>query len=71
MSLEDVDTGALAEFGELQRQVEWGEWISTPPPTWAEFLAQKTDGRRKSGIDAGLGRCGAGRGGLVHLRNRE
>ena len=29
-SLEDVETGALAEFEELHRRVEWGEWITTP-----------------------------------------
>ena len=32
-SLEDVETGALSEFRELQWQVEWGEWI-TKPSAW-------------------------------------
>ena len=31
-SLEDVEMGALAEFGELQRRLERGEWITPPPP---------------------------------------
>ena len=31
MSLEDVETGALAEFGELQKRVERGELILTLP----------------------------------------
>ena len=35
MALEDVETGALEEFRELQRQVERGEWIINPsPPGW-------------------------------------
>ena len=70
-SLEYVDTGALVEFGELQQRVEWGEWITPPPPTWVEFTAQKTDRRRKSEIDYGLGRGDVGRGSLLHIINRE
>ena len=31
-SLEDVEIVALAEFIEIQRQVERGEWITNPPP---------------------------------------
>ena len=32
MSLEDVETGELAEFEELQRQAERGGCINPPPP---------------------------------------
>ena len=31
MSLEDVEMGALAEFGYLKRRLERGDW-TTPPP---------------------------------------
>ena len=54
MSLEDMDTGELSEFRELQQRVEGGKWITTPP-TWVEFLEQNTDGRKKSESDAGSG----------------
>ena len=30
-SIKDVESGTLAEFGELQKKVERGEWITTTP----------------------------------------
>ena len=37
-SLNAVDIGALLEFVEFQRQLEWFEWTTTTP-TWAELLS--------------------------------
>ena len=39
-TIEDVDSGALAEFGGLQKKVERGEWL-TSTPVWVDRTAQK------------------------------
>ena len=41
----DVESGALAEFGRLQKKVERGEWL-TLAPVWVEGPAQKEEQRR-------------------------
>ena len=46
-AIEDVESGALAEFGGLQKKVERGEWL-TLTPVWVERPAQKEEVRRKS-----------------------
>ena len=58
-SLEDVETGALAEFGELQKRVERGEWTTTPSD-WVDMPVQKNDGRRILESGGGAGRSGSG-----------
>ena len=68
--LEEVETGALVEFGELKRGVERGDWITTPP-TWAELPAQKNNARRNSESVSGSDRCGLGGDGLGHQRKRD
>ena len=45
-TIEDVDSGALADFGELQKKVEKGEWL-TSTLVWLKRPAQKEEGRRK------------------------
>ena len=39
-AIEDVDSGALTEFGGLQKNVERGEWL-TYTPGWVDRPAQK------------------------------
>ena len=46
-SIEEVELGALAGLGGLQKRVERGEWL-TSTPVWVERLAPKEEGRRKS-----------------------
>ena len=46
-SIEDVESGALAEFGGLHKKVERGEWL-TLTLVWVDCLAPKKDGHRKS-----------------------
>ena len=45
-AMEDVQSGALAEFGGLQKKVERGEWL-TLTSVWVDRPAQKEEGRRK------------------------
>ena len=47
--LEDVGTGVLLEFRELQRCVERGEWI-TSTPVYVELPIEREDRGRNSGI---------------------
>ena len=44
--MDNVETGELLNFGEIQRCVEQGEWI-TPNPVWGELLKVKEYGRKK------------------------
>ena len=60
-SIKDVESGALAEFGGLQKKVERGEWI-TLTPVWVEWSAQKEERRRKSDRN-GFGAMPSGGGG--------
>ena len=39
-AIEDMDLGALTEFGGLQKNVERGEWL-TYTPGWVDRPAQK------------------------------
>ena len=48
-SIEDVESGALAEFGGLQKKLERGEWL-TLMPVWVDRSAQKEEVRRKSDV---------------------
>ena len=59
MPLEYVETGALLEFGELQRKVERGELITTTPD-WVELQTQKKN--RMSKPESGRGSGGVGLG---------
>ena len=54
MPLEYVETGALLEFGELQRKVERGELITTTPD-WVELQTQKKNRMSKSESGRGSG----------------
>ena len=51
----------MAEFGDLQKRVERGKWITTPPAC-VEIPAQKNDGQSilESGGSAGGSRSGGG-----------
>ena len=42
-----MESGALAEFGGLQKKVEIREWL-TSTPVWVKRPAPKEEGRRKS-----------------------
>ena len=46
-AIEDVLSGALAEFGGLHKKVEIGDWL-TLTPVWVDRPAQKKEGLRKS-----------------------
>ena len=46
-AIEDVDSGALAEFGGIQKKVERGEWL-TSTPVWVERPEYKEEGHWKS-----------------------
>ena len=46
-AIEDVELGALAEFGGIHKKVERGEWL-TSTPVWVDRPAQKEEGSRKS-----------------------
>ena len=56
-----MESGALSEFGGLQKKVERGEWL-TLTPVWVERPAQKGEGRRKSDRN-GFGAMPSGGGG--------
>ena len=59
--IEDVGSGALAEFGGIQKKVERGEWF-TSTPVRVDRPAQNLDGRRKSD-GHGMGESPSGGGG--------
>ena len=62
-AIEEVESGALAEFGGLQKKVERGECL-TLTPVWMEQPAPKEEGRRKSdGNVFGARQSGGGGGG--------
>ena len=44
-SLDDINTGMLLEFREIQRWVKRGDWI-TSTPTWVELPEPKEDRHR-------------------------
>ena len=46
-AIEDMDSGALAEFGVIQKKVERGYWL-TLTPQWVDWLDPKEEGRLKS-----------------------
>ena len=46
-TIEDVESGSLAEFGGVQKKVDRGGWL-TLTPVWVDWPAQKEEGRRKS-----------------------
>ena len=46
-AIEDVESGALAEFGGLQKNVDIGEWL-TSTPGWVGWPAPKEEGLQKS-----------------------
>ena len=46
-NLEEVEPGALTEFGGIQKKAEKGEWL-TSTLVWVARPAQKEEGRRKS-----------------------
>ena len=61
-SIEDMDLGALAEFGKLHKKMERGEWLKmtwlwVDRPTPKDKGQRKTDGNR-SGYCIGGGGCG-------------
>ena len=60
-TIEDVESGALEEFGRLQKKVERGEWV-TSTPVWADQPAQKEEGLWKSD-GHGMGESPSGGGG--------
>ena len=65
-----MEKGSLAEFRDLQRQVEMVEWITTTP-TWVEIPEQKNDKWRRSEISGGAGRSGSGIENPGQQRQRE
>ena len=48
-AIKEVESGALGEFGGLQKKVERGKWL-TSTPVWVKRLVQKEEGRRKSDL---------------------
>ena len=62
-AIEDVESGALAEFGGIQKKEERGEWLNSTP-VWVDRPAQKEEGRQKydgHGMGARPIRRGCGR----------
>ena len=59
--IEDVELGALAEFGEIQKKAERGEWLNSTP-VWVDRPAQKEEGLSKFDRN-GMGASPSGRGG--------
>ena len=64
-TIEDVEAGALAQFEELPKKVEIGEWL-TSTPVWVDRPVQKKEGRRKSDRH-GIGARPIGRGGGIDV----
>ena len=60
-TIEDVDSGALAEFRVLQKKVERGEWL-TSTPGWVDRPAPKEEVCQKSDRH-GIGEKTSGGGG--------
>ena len=46
-SIKDVELGALAEFGGLQKKIERGEWLTTTP-VWVDRPTPKEEVQWKS-----------------------
>ena len=61
IEIEEVESGALEEFGGLQKRVERGEWL-TSTPVWVERPKPKEEGLRESDRN-GLGARKSGGGG--------
>ena len=63
IAIKEVESGALAEFGGIQKKEERREWL-TSTPVWVERPAPKEEGRRKSdGNGLGARQRGGGDGG--------
>ena len=45
--IEDVESGALAKLGSLQKRIKRGEWLTTTP-VWVDRPSPKEEGRIKS-----------------------
>ena len=69
-SLEEVETRALADFGELQKRVERGEWITTPS-AWVEIPEKNNDGRKRLVSGGGARRSIPGGEKLGQQQNME
>ena len=67
-SIEDVELGALAEFGELHKKVEMGEWM-TMTPGWADRPIPKEEGLQNSDGRGNRFRISGGGGGQDSLHN--
>ena len=68
--IEYVESGALAEFGGLQKNLERGEWL-TSTPVWVNSPEKKDEGRRKSD-GHGMGEMSiGGRDGIDALFNNR
>ena len=64
IAIKEVEAGALAEFGGIQKRVERLEWL-TSTSVWVERPALKEEGRHKSdrnGLGARQSGGGGGRG---------
>ena len=60
-----MESGALAEFGGLQKKVERGEWL-TLTPGWLDRPAPKEEVCQKSGVH-GIGSGPISEGGVRYL----
>ena len=63
-----MESGALAEFGGVQKKVERGGSLSSTP-VGVDIPAQKEEGRRKSGGNGMVERPSGGGGGLDAVFN--
>ena len=61
ITIEDVESGTLTEFGGLQKKLTRGKWL-TSTPGWVDRIAPKEEGLRKSD-GHGMGERPSGRGG--------
>ena len=69
-AIEDVESGSLAEFGGLQKNVERGDWL-TLTPGWLDWPVLKEEGLRKPDIHRIGARPSCGGGGRDAVFNNR
>ena len=67
-SIEDIELGALSEFGQLKKKIERGEWI-TMDLVWLDQTNPNEEGRQKSDRNGSGSQIGGGEDGRDTVQN--
>ena len=66
--IEDAESGALTEFGKLQKNIDKRKWLTTVP-LWVDRSTPKEEGKQKSDRNRIGSWIGGGGGGRDRIHN--